>query len=317
MDVMAFTIVPLHNLHLPPGSIIPFGKFTIQEVPKWLLNDKDVMKRLSEHEREGLKRAGHALVSQYEATSYGHPDPEWTGQEPKGIQDLRWQSALLANMCMWMIWPSPVCLTVGFHAATRLEGFQEDFDPPLVQAIPRETTLFCHERDVRNVVEVGHLVLAAKLFETLSTVPRKNVVWAALRAFWAALTAYPSDLRYPLFWQALESLFGSDKTRQGVTARLRNRISYFLADNPKDQVSISSKVNACYDKRSQIVHGQWEDSKEFHDIHMYDTECIVRTVLRHIADKPGMLPAFLSPKRNDFLEAWAKSKAFTPPRIPA
>jgi hypothetical protein len=49
---------------------------------------------------------------------------------------------------------------------------------------------------------------------------------------------------------------------------------------------------------------------------MYTTEGIVRTVVRDIADKPGMLGAFLSPKRNHFLEAWVKSKAFVPPPIP-
>jgi hypothetical protein len=245
--------------------------------------------------------------------SYGHPDPEWTGQQPKGIQDLRWQSALLANMCIWMIQPSSVCLSVGFHAMTRLDGHQEDIDPPFVQAIERETTIFCHERDLRNVVEPSHLVKAANLFETLSTVTRKNAVWPALRAFWAALTAYPADLRYPLFWQALESLFGSDIDNYGVTKRLCDRISYFLADNAKDQVKLAAQVKACYAKRSDIVHGRWEDSEEFRKVHMYDTECIVRTVVRHIASKPGMLGAFLSPRRNDFLEAWVKSKAFTPP----
>ena len=49
---------------------------------------------------------------------------------------------------------------------------------------------------------------------------------------------------------------------------------------------------------------------------MYVTEAIVRTVVRHIADKPGMLGAFLSPKRDDFLESWVQSKAFTPPPFP-
>jgi hypothetical protein len=49
---------------------------------------------------------------------------------------------------------------------------------------------------------------------------------------------------------------------------------------------------------------------------MYDTECIVRTVVRHIADEPGMLALFLSPDRNDWLEAWVASRAFTPPPFP-
>lgn len=65
-----------------------------------------------------------------------------------------------------------------------------------------------------------------------------------------------------------------------------------------------------------IVHGRWEDSKEFHDVHMYTTEAIVRTVVRNIADKSGMLGAFLSQKRNQFLEAWVKSKKFVPPPMP-
>jgi hypothetical protein len=50
---------------------------------------------------------------------------------------------------------------------------------------------------------------------------------------------------------------------------------------------------------------------------MYTTEAIVRTVTRHIADKPGMLGAFVSPKRNHFLEAWVKSKSFVPPPMPS
>jgi hypothetical protein len=164
-----------------------------------------------------------------------------------------------------------------------------------------------------NKPTITDIKKAATLFETLSTVPRKNAVWPALRAFWAALTSYPGDLRYPLFWQGLESLFGSETDPYRISKRLRNRISFFLATNAKDQKDLHDKVEACYAERSDIVHGRWEDSQAFHDVHMYTTECIVRTVVREIADRPGMLGAFLSPKRNDFLEAWVKSQAFTPP----
>jgi hypothetical protein len=163
---------------------------------------------------------------------------------------------------------------------------------------------------------VNDVKKAAKLFETLSTVSRKNAVWPALRAFWAGLTSYAGDLRYPLFWQGLESLFGSDADTSGVSKRLRDRISYFLADNQNTQTELHDRIKACYAERSAIVHGRWEDSQEFHDVHMYITEGIVRTVVRNIADKPGMLGAFLSPKRNHFLEAWVKSKAFAPRPIP-
>jgi hypothetical protein len=268
------------------------------------------LKSLSKRDRDSVHAAKQALVSEYEADSYGHPDPEWTGQEPKGIQNLRWQSALLANMSMWIVMPSKVCVTCGFHALTVLNGQQ--LDSPIINAIDRETTLFCHERDCENVPTLQDLRTAARLFETLSTVPRKNAVWPALRAFWAALTAYPGDLRYPLYWQGLESLFGSDTDNNRVSRRLRERISYFLADNQQTQAQLHDKVKACYVERSAIIHGRWEDSKEFHDVHMYNTEAIVRTVIREIADKPAMLSVFLSPKRNAFLEAWVKSKGAQP-----
>ena len=156
-------------------------------------------------DRQSVHEAKQALVSEYEADAYGYPDPEWTGTQPKGIQDLRWQSALLANMSMWMVMPSTVCLTRGFHALTVLGGRR--LDTPIINHIDRERTLFCHVRDSHNAPTVNDLKKAGKLFETLSTVSRKNSVWPALRAFWAALTSYPGDIRYPLFWQLKDSPF--------------------------------------------------------------------------------------------------------------
>jgi Apea-like HEPN len=213
-----------------------------------------------------------------------------------------------------MVMPSPVCVTCGFHALTSLGGRQ--LESPVVNHIDHEITLFCHESDLHNTPTLSDIKKSAKLFETLSTVSRKTAVWPALRAFWAALVSYPGDLRYPLYWQGLESLFGSDDEIYGVSKRLRDRISYFLADNARDQRDLHDKVKACYAVRSEIVHGRWEDSPEFHDVHMYTTEAIVRTVVRHIADRPGMLGVFLSPKRDDFLEAWVQSKSFVPPTLP-
>jgi hypothetical protein len=311
---VSFTVVPIHQLSLAAGMVFPFGKFTIQGVPKWLLKDS-MLEDLSKRDRDSVHQATHALVSEYNANSWGHPDPEWTGTEPKGIQELRWQSALLANMCMWMVMPSPVHITVGFAALTVIERRQ--YDSPVTNGFHRETRLYCHHRDVDNRPTIEELEKAAKLFTTLSSLPRKNAVWPALRAIWAALTSFPGDLRYPLFWQGLESLFGSETDMYRVGKRLRNRISYFLAENHKTQQELHDKVEACYAERSNIVHGRWEDSQAFHDVHMYTTECIVRTVLREIADRPGMLGAFLSPKRDVFLEAWVKSKRFTPPPLPS
>ncbi len=310
---MSFTVVPLQGLGLPTGSTIPFGtKFVLQDVPEWLKQDENYLKDLSRQERRDTLDAKQALISEYYANSFGYPDPDWTGQRPKGIQDLRLQSAILANLSIWLIQPTPIRFTIAFHALTHLEG--REIDPPLIMQSPREPPLWCHRRDGSNPILPRHLIKAARLFERLTLVPRKNDVWAALRAFWAALASFQPDYRYPLFWQGIESLFGSDKTWK-VSPRIRDRLSYFLADTPAMREKICDMVEACYQTRSEIVHGRWNEGPELED-RIYETEGIVRTVVRHIADKPGMLGAFLSPKRDDFLDAWVRSKSLTPPPLP-
>jgi hypothetical protein len=312
---VSFTVVPVHNLDLGVGCRLPFGsKFVLQDVPEWLKEDKQILTDIGRTDRDLTLAARHALVSEYDADSLGFPDPEWKGAKARSIQKLRFQSAILANMAIWLVQPSQVCFTVGFHALTRLEG--RAVDPPIIIHTEREGPFYCHPRDQQNPVSAKHILRAAKLHEKLEVVPRKNVVWAALRAFSAALLSYYPDYRYPLFWQGLESLFTSETKTWKVTERLCERISYFLADNSKDQQDLFDKVDACYDTRSKIIHGRWDEGPELEE-RMADTEAIVRTVTRNIVDKPGMLGAFLSPERDDFLEAWVKSKSFSPPAFPA
>jgi Apea-like HEPN len=271
---MSFTVVPLHNLSLPAGTRIPFGtRFVLQDVPEWL-NDYNILDELSRPDRMEILKAKHALVSEYDAESVPHPDPEWKSITAKSIQELRFEQALMANLAIWIIQPSPVCLTVGFHALTRLIGGRI-VDPPFVQAPQSEPRIYCHPNDEHNPVKPTHLKKAATLYSTLATVQRKNPVWAALRAFWAAVTSRDVDYRYPLFWQGLESLFGADNERRGVTHRLRNRISFFLASDPATQQQLSAKVNSCYDIRSQIIHGRWEAGPTI-NANLGDTEGIDR-----------------------------------------
>lgn len=109
---MSYTVVPLHNLELPPGSQIPFGtKFRLQDIPDRLRKDEHALNDLSSRDQKSFLKDSHALVAQYEADSYGHPDPDWKGVDPKGIQELRYQSAFLANIAIWLIQPSTLCFT--------------------------------------------------------------------------------------------------------------------------------------------------------------------------------------------------------------
>ena len=244
---MSFTVVPLQGLDLPAGNTIPFGtKFVLRDVPEWLKQNESYLKDLSWRERRDTLDAKHAFVSEYYANSLGYPDPDWPGQRPKGIQDLRLQSAMLANMSIWFIQPTPIRFTMAFHALTHVDS--RSVDPPIIMQSPREPPLWCHPRDGSNPILPRHLIKAAKLFDRLSVVPRRNDVWAALRAFWAALGSYYPDYRYPLFWQGIESLFGSDKTWK-VSPRIRDRLSYFLAETEAMRDDISVMVEVCYKTR--------------------------------------------------------------------
>ena len=60
---MSFTVVPLHNLSLPEGTKIPFGKgFILQEVPDWVKKDEGTLKDINRHDRQATLDAKHALV---------------------------------------------------------------------------------------------------------------------------------------------------------------------------------------------------------------------------------------------------------------
>jgi hypothetical protein len=178
--------------------------------------------------------------------------------------------------------------------------------------IPNHPPLYCHPKDFANPFTSSHAIKAGELHAVLSTVPRKNAVWAAMRAFWAALTSYQPDYRYPLFWQGLESLFGSDDNIRRVTKRLCERISFFLADSATVQQELFEKAKVCYKTRSEIVHGRWEEGPEL-ETDMAHTEAIVRTVTRQLLEIPGMLDVFISEDRNRFLEEWVTSESIEPP----
>jgi hypothetical protein len=308
---MAFTVVPLHNLELPAGSRVPFGKtFVLEDNPEWLRADKGILECLCSHDRQSTRKAKHALVAEYEAASIGESDPEWKGKEPRSIQQLKFQSAILANLALWLRQPSPVCFTVVFHALSwSTPGESERV--PIIQQSERYPPLYCHPKDSSNPVSVGHVVKAGELYAVLTTIPRNNPVWEALRAFWAALTMYSADYRYPFFWLGLESLFGAEDATE-IGYKLCQRIAFFLADSSHTARDLFKKAKNCYRTRSKIIHGRWEHDPKI-DAVMADTEEIVRTVVRRLLENRQMLDAFISKRRDAFLDDWVFSRSTDPP----
>jgi hypothetical protein len=304
---MAFTVVPLHNLHVPAGTRIPFGNtFVLQDTPEWLKKDQGILASLSLHDRQSALDSDHALVAEYHAAAIGEPDPSWAGKSPRSIQQVKFQAAILANLALWIRQPSTVCFTVGFHAlAWNVPG--EADKVPIIQQTESHAPLYCHPNDAGNPVEVKHVAKAGELYSVLAGVPRDNPVWEAMRSTWAALTMYSADRRYPFFWMALESLFGSNDANE-IGYKLAQRISFFLADTPDVAKELFRKVKACYKMRSTIIHGRWKNDPKIDDV-MADTEAIIRTAFRHLLENPQLLTTFISKERDQFLEDFVFSNA--------
>src|SRR5258705_12898070 len=113
---MSFTVVPLHNLKLAPGTRIPFANgLVLQDLPAWVREEK-FLDYLSCHGRQSVLGDDHALVAEYDAASIGEPDPSGKGDPPKSIQETKAHWAMLASLAIWLRQPSKVCFTVVLHS---------------------------------------------------------------------------------------------------------------------------------------------------------------------------------------------------------
>jgi hypothetical protein len=97
---------------------------------------------------------------------------------------------------------------------------------------------------------------------------------------------------------------------------MAQRIAFFLADSPDSSREKFRVVKKCYETRSKIVHGRWDDDPKIDHV-MADSEQIVRDVFRRLLDDPEMLKAFMSKHRDKFLEDWVFSRSTEPPPYPA
>lgn len=312
---MSFTVVPLHNLTLPAGTKITFGDdFFLQDMPRWVKDDKEILDKVSFRDRQATLDARHAFVAEYDADSIGMPDLSWKGDNPRSIQDSKTEKAILANLAIWLRQPSNVRFTSVFHALSRgIPG--QDEGRPIILSLATPPPLYCHPKDLQNPVEVRHVAKAGELHATLCSIPRNNAVWTGARALWTALTTSEVDIRYSLLWISLEALFGAEDGGE-ISYKLAQRIAFFLADNPKDARGLFRKAKNCYAMRSKIVHGRWKSGPETGS-NMADTEAIIRTAFRHLLEKPALLKAFISKDRDKFLDEWVFSRFTDAPPYPA
>jgi len=156
---MGITVVPLHNLSLGASARIPFGNgFVLQHVPEWVKKEP-ILKDIRRTEREWIVAGKHALVAEYEAVALGEPDPDWKGEKSRAIQEAKVETAILANIALWVTQPAAVYFTNVFHATSfDVEGTAEKRH--IVQQIVPCDRLLCHPNDARNYVLEAHAIRA-------------------------------------------------------------------------------------------------------------------------------------------------------------
>src|SRR5262249_11905529 len=141
--------------------------------------------------------------------------------------------------------------------------------------------IFHHLKDAIQSPSDEDIEVARRLHSSIAELERKGSVWGAIHATWAALQMGADVIRYPLFWIALESLFGPDQAAGEITYKLSQRIAFFLAEDRSKAREIYTKAKDGYSFRSTIVHGRWKEKKESQTL-LAEVETLTRESLMRV-----------------------------------
>jgi hypothetical protein len=278
-------IAPIHNLALDTPEYFEFSR-GVRLGPKatWVSKDP-ILKSFGVSDFQGVEDSKYEFMTEYYAEAWGSPDPNWKGSGPRSIQDSQYESVALANLALWLSQPSPACFTLMIHAP-HFDG------KPTIVEIQRYSPILCHPRDLHNRVSVSSIKRAQRLNAMLADVRFNTSMWTALRAVYSGLQMNTVEIRYSLFWIAIEALFGPDDGRE-ITFRLAQRIALFLASKRSAAKDTATLVKKAYALRSKLVHGNWTPNPTVEAL-MADTENIARSCLCHILEETTRMEVFMS-----------------------
>lgn len=303
------TAVPLHGLHLDAGRAYPFvAGLTIAPVPDWLRTDSGILDRfLSGNDRTRLEQCSHCLLFDYTAGALHAPDPAWMPGMPRSIHNAKAQQAFIVNVALWLRRPTPVGFTFVAHAPESNGEF-------VIQSVEAGHQPFlCLPRENGQQINARDLEVAASFYETLVAIPRASSPWAAIRTLTIALPTMVYDLRFLLFWMALESLFG---TGSGELAfRISQRIAFFIGNNDADSRELFKLIKRSYDMRSRVVHGGRADHKTgVSEESLYQIQTCMRRAIGIILKDQEMRAMFVGERSTveEHLDLLAFSKQSNP-----
>lgn len=275
---------------------------TLRAAPKWLTDEQDWHSELGFVDREAVQGATTVFFAEYEADALGSPDPNWTGREPRSIQNTVAVNMALSSLALWIARPSALSCGIIMH-------FEADRDEPFLRSAGMLNSIRVMNAEAGNELTDQDFQIAAPLATALVAMPRGGALWTAISMLLRSLPERQIEIRYLLHWVALEALFGPDSGGETVH-QLSERIAFFLGATPDEKREHFATAKSLYEIRSKIVHGR-EPKKFIGDQSLQkigETEQIVRLALRKILLDHELTSRFASNARNDYLAGLA----FTP-----
>ena len=275
---------------------VKIGYVKLIVIPDWLKAD-ELLKYLSFSNKQEMKDAQFMFVSEYSADSLGDPDPEWSGEKPRGRQQMALEKIQISNLALWLACPSPIAFDLVFHVDTDSQILREFFSTGHI---------IHHVNDSQNRHSKKQFNLAHSLSLSIQALNRETTVWVAVRTLFDALKSRSWENRFLLLWIILEALFG---TSTEISYRISQRIGFFLSKSRKDAAELYKEAKRSYDWRSKVVHGMRHKLKQDESEQiLYMTEYMVRNALFKILTDRKLIGIFTG--NNDKREIYLDSLIF-------
>ena len=284
------TIAPILYSDIEKKIALPFelgNGVHLIPLPDWLKEDT-MTEYLNYNKRDQLiNYANYAIEVTYDANSYGEPDPDWKGKDPRSLQNRAVEFIHLCNIAIWISNPCDFRYELIYNVYEQNEKWN-------FKAYSEYIGLKPHKKYMNYKLNMQDLLLAKNLLDVLTKIQRQSPVWVAIRSLWRALTEDTWEVRFLLMWIALEGLFGPDDPKE-ITYRLSQRLALFLSsEDKKNAKPLYDVIKKAYGWRSKVVHGMRLNNlpEDDSDDILYNAEKWIRLSLVKILSDPKLLTMF-------------------------
>jgi hypothetical protein len=285
------TFAPLEpHWVIPPTVSLPYQfseAVSICSLPSWIQED-DPADGLRPQLRDKIDTSEPTCIQiQYQASALSSEQRDATRQ------------IFSLHLALWLARGTPLSFDVIAHA----ENYGSQWVTRHIVSYNSARPLPAYQGESLTVPDFDK---AKMLFHGIENVSSDGTVRTALGVTTRALVEGSWELRYLLFWLALEALFGPDDGRE-ITFQLAQRIALFLEPDGTKAQQLCRDVKKSYGWRSKMVHGRKlttlkdEEDEEL----IKDLEILARRALVAVLEDEKMVSIFDGGNREKFLDSLA------------